>query len=267
VKKKKTAVLVVVVIIIMGLTVSCGANSESVIIVAGSTSVQPYAEILAEVYDAFYHDGIIDVQGGGSSAGIQAVGSGIADIGMSSRSLKDSEKESLQAIEIAKDVLVIITHPDNPVKNLSIENIRDIYTGNINTWNTLGGAEKKIHVVTREEGSGTRSAFEELVMDGLRITPEAIVLNFNGAIRQLVANDKYSIGFISLGLINETIYSVNINGYEPTRENIEAGNYNLYRAFLFVTAGEPEGAAKEFIDFTLSPEGQQILINEGLIPN
>ena len=265
-RKKKTAVLVVV-MIIMGFTVSCGENSESVIIVAGSTSVQPYAEILAEEYAALSPDNIIDVQGGGSSAGLQAVGSGIADIGMSSRSLKDSEKEDLQAVEIAKDVLVIITHPDNPVKDLTLENIRDIYTGGVNTWSALGGAGKKIHVVTREEGSGTRSAFEELVMDGLRITPEAIVLNFNGAIRQLVANDKNAIGFISIGLLNDTIYPVSINGYEATRENIEDGNYNLYRAFLFVTAGEIDGIAKEFIDFALSPEGQQILVSEGLIPN
>jgi len=265
VRKNKTAVIVV--LIIMVFTASCGASADSVIVVAGSTSVQPYAEILAEEYAALHPDNIIDVQGGGSSAGLQAVGSGIADIGMSSRSLKDSEKETLQAVEIAKDVLVIITHPDNPVKDLTLEEIRGIYTGDIGTWDTLGGAGKKIHVVTREEGSGTRSAFEELVMDGLRITPEAIVLNFNGAERQLVANDKNSIGFISIGLLNDTIYPVKINGYEATRENIKDGNYNLYRAFLFVTAGEIDGIAKEFIDFALSPEGQQILVSEGLIPN
>ncbi|MDR2569183.1 MAG: substrate-binding domain-containing protein, partial [Oscillospiraceae bacterium] len=137
-------------------------GSSAAFIIAGSTSVQPYVEILVEEYAVLYPDKLIDVQGGGSSAGIQAVESNTAQIGMSSRNLKETE-EYLWRIEITKDGLAIIVNPENPVTSLTLEEIRGIYAAEYTNWSELGGPDARIHIITREEGSGTRSAFEELV--------------------------------------------------------------------------------------------------------
>jgi phosphate transport system substrate-binding protein len=240
---------------------------SAAVIVAGSTSVQPYAEILAEEYAELRPDKIIDIQGGGSSAGITAVESGTADIGMSSRNLKTSERH-LWSVEIAKDGLAIIVNPSNPVGNLTQEQIRGVYAGDITHWGQLGGPDAKIHIIAREEGSGTRSAFEELVMRDRRITTKAIVQDSNGAVRQLVADDPHSIGFLSLGLVEvgeKPVKAIQIDGAAATRENVISGAYSLYRSFLFVAQSEPDGPSKEFIDFIFSNEGQWLLANEGLI--
>lgn len=263
--KKITALIIFMIFVsIMILTSACGTNSEAVIIVAGSTSVQPYAEILAEEYELLYPEKVVYIQGGGSSAGIASVQSETADIGMSSRPLKDSEQ--VWSVEIAKDGLALIIHPDNPVQNLTLEQVRGIYAQTITNWNEVGGQDASIHIISREEGSGTRSAFEELVMDKEFITPKAIVQASNGSVKQLVSSDKNSVGFISLGLVDETVKSVRLDGVEATVENVMNGSYTLFRPFLFVTDTEPEGLAKQFIDFALSSEGQKILMNEGLVP-
>ena len=236
-------------------------------IIAGSTSVQPYAEVLAEEYAILYPEKVIDVQGGGSSAGITAVESGTAHIGMSSRNLKESEQH-LWSVEIAKDGLAVIINPANPITGLTLGQIRSVYASDITNWSELGGLNATIHIITREEGSGTRSAFEELVMDDVRITARAIVQDSNGAVRQLVADDPHSIGFISLGLVDigeKPVKAVQLDNVVPTRENVINGSYPLYRPFLFVSASIPEGPVMDFIDFILSSDGRRILADEGLI--
>jgi len=245
-----------------------GGGQSAVFNIAGSTSVQPYVERLAEEYIHLYPDRPIDVQGGGSSAGIQAVESNTAEIGMSSRSLKDTERH-LWSIEIAKDGLAIIINPSNPVGNLTIYELRRIYSADYTNWDQLGGPDARIHIITREEGSGTRSAFEEMVMGEQRITPRAIVQDSNGAVRQLVADDPYSIGFISLGLVEigeKPVKAVRIDGVAPSRINVLNGDYSLFRSFLFVAQEKPGGIVMEFIEYIRSPEGQQLLADEGLVP-
>ena len=245
----------------------CSQKSTAEIIIAGSTSVQPYAEVVAEEYSILHPGTEIDIQGGGSSAGITAAQSGVANIGMSSRSLKDEEK-GLWYVEIARDGLAIVVNPANNVQGLTLDQVRDIYSETITTWNEVGGSKSKIHVIAREEGSGTRSAFTDLVMGKTtEITPRAIVQDSNGAVRQLVADDPNAIGFISLGLVNETVKALQLDGIAATRENVENGSYQLSRPFLFVSSGEPTGQVKEFVDFILSDDGQKILVNEGLIPS
>jgi len=239
-------------------------KKESALIMAGSTSVQPYAEVLAEEYAHLHPDREIDIQGGGSSAGITAVRSGTADIGMSSRSLTEKEKQ-LWSCEIAKDGLAIIVHPLNRLTGLTLEQLCAVYAGKITEWSELGGTKTKIHIIAREEGSGTRSAFESLVMINDRINPRAIVQDSNGAVRQLVSGDVNSIGFISLGLADHSVKTLHLNGVAPTLENVINGSYSLWRPFLLVTENEPSGLTKEFIDYILSEQGQKILINEGLI--
>ena len=251
--------------IILSMCLLFACENKHAVIIAGSTSVQPYAEVLAEEFMILYPKKALDIQGGGSSAGITAVETGTADIGMSSRALKDTEQH-LWSIEIAKDGLAMIINPGNPIHNLSNTQIQGIYTADIKNWNELGGPNEKIHLIAREEGSGTRSAFEELIMDGRRITPKAIIQDSNGAVRQLVSGDIYAIGFLSLGLVDDTVKALALDGIAATRENIINGSYKLFRPFLFVSKTEPRDDAMEYIDFILSPEGQKLLSDEGLIP-
>jgi len=282
-KIKKSLILLIISVFFVSFISSCGNSSEEMIIVAGSTSVAPFAEMLAEAYFHLYPEYEVDIQGGGSSAGVAAALSHTAEIGMSSRYMKESELDSLKdtgeewyIIEIAKDGLAIIVHEDNPVKDLTLEQLRAIYSAEVTNWKDLGGNDAKIHVITREEGSGTRSAFEELVMGESYITPKAIVQDSNGSVRLLVSDNKNSIGFISLGLVEgehgqKPVKALHLEGIEAKVENVRNHSYKLYRPFLFITVvqegKEPEGLTKKFIDFTLSTEGQQILISEGLIPH
>ena len=260
---------IISVILFLSLMTSCGGRSQANLVVAGSTSVQPYVELLAEEFELLNPGSGIDIQGGGSSAGITAAESGAADIGMSSRWLKRTE-EDLWSIEIAKDGLAVIVHPNNPIVNLTLEQIRDIYSAVITDWSQLGGRQTRIHLIAREEGSGTRGAFEEMVMGSNtshRITPRAIVQNSNGAVRQLVAGDPNAIGFISLGLVDRTVKAVSLDGIEASPENVMDGSYTLFRPFLFVSKSiPPTGLAMEFIEFILSPRGKELMTQEGLIP-
>ena len=262
--KRRIYTTVFILVFAVSLLSACGSMNKSGIIVAGSTSIQPYAEVLAEEYMILHPGAMIDIQGGGSSAGIMAAQSGTSNLGMSSRVLKDEEK-SLWYVEIARDGLAVIINPANPVQNLTLDQVSDIYSAKITDWSQLGGTKAKIHVITREDGSGTRDAFVNLVMGESNITPRAIVQDSNGAVRQLVADDPNAIGFISLGLVDETVKALQLDGVAATRENVMNGSYNLSRPFLFVAQTEPTGQTKEFLDFVLSAEGQQMLVNEGLI--
>ena len=242
----------------------CGRGADHDVIVAGSTSVQPYAEILAEEFFHSRPDIIVDVQGGGSSAGITAAQTGTADIGMSSRQLNESES-GLWSVEIAKDGLAVIVNPGNPVSGLTYEQVRGIYSQEITNWNEVGGADAKIHIIAREEGSGTRSAFSDLIMGGSRISPKAIVQDSNGAVRQLVSGDANSIGFISLGLVDDTVKALSLNGVEATLGNVLNGSYGLFRPFLFVAETEPTGNALLYVEYALSDSGRDLLAHEGLV--
>lgn len=264
-RRVRVSISVVTLILTISLLTACNKTGGSGMIVAGSTSVQPYAEVLAEEYMLLNPESPIDIQGGGSSAGITAAQTQSADIGMSSRSLQVDELDLWQ-VEIAVDGLVLIVNPKNPIEDLSLNQIRDIYAGTITQWSQLGGSSSKIHLIAREEGSGTRSAFTELVMGEVEITPKAIVQDSNGSVMQLVAGDPNSIGFISMGLVNDQVKALALDGVEASGENIMNNTYILARPFLFVTKDVPTGLTKDFIDFILSSEGQKILSGEGLIP-
>jgi phosphate transport system substrate-binding protein len=242
-----------------------GSRSGNALTLAGSTSIQPFADKWAEVFMQSHRDYGVNVQGGGSSAGIQACKSGACQIGMSSRELKGDEKD-LYEIVVARDGLAIIVHPSNPVRGAKVGEIKQIFSGDLRNWKYLGGPDRAITVVTREEGSGTRGAFQELVMGKTRIFRGAITEDSNGTVREIVAHDPYAIGFISLGLVNKQVRALALDGAAATDENIEAGRYKLVRPFLFVSRGEPTGLAKEFVDFVLSAEGQDLIKKEGLLP-
>lgn len=232
--------------------------------IAGSTSVQPFAEKLSEVYMQQHPGMRIDVQGGGSSAGIFAAQQGAANLGASSRELVAAEKK-LHEIAIAWDGIAVVVHPSNPLNNLSLEQLRQLFQGKITDWRDLGLAPHTIDLITREEGSGTREAFEHMVMGKTEFTPSALVQDSNGAVREIVAGDPYSLGYISAGLVDERVKAVAIDRVLPTRENIKKQAYKLVRRFLLVSRVPPAGECKAFVDFILSPPGQQLLEAEGLV--
>lgn len=246
------------------LLLSC-ASRKTDIIIAGSTSVQPFIEKIAEQFMEQNPDIVINVQGGGSTAGIQATMNKTCQIGASSRDLKPSE-ESLIVIKIAMDGIAVIVHKDNPIDNLSIEEIRDIFAGKITNWKELDGMDKAIIAVTREEGSGTRGAFEEMVMAKTVISDACLVQDSNGAVREIIATTLQGIGYISVGLVDERVKALAIDRIKPTHNNLIIHRYRFMRPFLLLLKEPPTGNVKKYIDYTLSSKGQGILKQGGLIP-
>jgi len=236
---------------------------------AGSTSIQPHAEALAKAFQANNSGTQVYVQGGGSSAGVTAVGQGTAAIGMSSANLSASQLSqfpNLKPIPIAVDGIGFIVNPQNTVSKLTLDQVRAIYTGSITNWNQVGGPNVKIDVVNREAGSGTRDGVQKIVLKGGNFSTGGIVQSSTGAVRSYVAGDSNAIGYISTGEVDNTVKAVTINGVAPTYDNIASGKYPVQRDFLFVTNGNPSGNAKAFIDYTLSPAGQALLKADGEIP-
>lgn len=240
------------------------AKLEGSITVAGSTSVQPVSELLAEAFMDMHSGVTVNVQGGGSSAGIQAAVDGVAEIGASSRDLRESEQH-LNEIIIGQDGIAVVVHPSNEVDDLTLEQIKDIFAGKITNWSEVGGANAGITGVTREEGSGTRGAFEEIVMGDAEISPQLIVQNSTGACKTTVAGDSNAISYISLAALDQDVKAVKVNGAEVTTENIVSGDYVVARPFIYVTDGAPAGVAKAYLDFVVSPEAQPLIENAGLV--
>lgn len=233
--------------------------------IAGSTSVQPFSEVLAEKFREKNSQVQINVQGGGSSQGIEAAKSGAADIGSSSRELKEEEKPGLVENKIALDGIAVIVNSANKIGELKMEDVKNIYLGNIKNWKEVGGEDAAITVVCREAGSGTRGAFEEIVMEKQPVTDKVIIQNSTGAVRTTVAGDPNAIGFVSLASLNKDVKGLKIDGIEPSVENVKNSSYKISRPFLYLTKEQPTGIAKAFIDFVLSDEGQQVIVDEGAI--
>lgn len=244
--------------------IGCGGGATTTITSAGSTTVQPIAERLANAFTIDNPDVKVIIQGGGSSTGVKSCDDGTVDIGMASRELKSSEPALVTHV-LARDGIAIITNTGNSVSGLTKEQVKEIFAGNVTNWNQVGGPDKSIIVISREEGSGTRDAFQELVMGSSLITSGAILQPSNGTIKTAVSSTPYSIGYLSFGYIDSAVKSLAIDGVAGTVENVKNGTYSINRPLLLLTKTQPAGAVKEFIDFCLSAEGQSIVEDEGYI--
>jgi phosphate transport system substrate-binding protein len=247
------------------LSIVWGGHRQEAVDVVGSTSIEPFAEMLAQEFSRRHPECPVDVQGGGSTAGLQAAANGIADIGMCSRALKKEEAEVFTAVTIARDGLAIVVHPTNPIEDLTRDQIKSIFTGQVQNWKEVGGDDREVRLISREEGSGTREAFMKMVMGNARVSRRALTQESNGAVKELVKHDPSAVGYMSLGLVGGELKALRVGGAAATAEDVRDGKYPLVRPFLFVTKGPPSERAKAFIDCVLSPEAQQMLETEGLV--
>jgi phosphate transport system substrate-binding protein len=244
-------------------TITAAGEISGSISTGGSTTVQPLSETLSNAFMEIFPDVDITVTGGGSSVGVSSAANGTLDIGAASRELKESEESlGLVVSVLAYDGIAIVTHSSQTVTELTMEQVKQIFAGEITNWNEVGGASEDIVVVAREEGSGTRSAFEELVMGEALITDEAILQGSNGALKTTVAGNARAIGFLSMGYLDSSVAALSIDGVEGTEENAKNGSYPIVRPLIYVTLGEPEGITKKYIDFCLGIAGQAIVAED-----
>ena len=244
------------------------ADLSGSISMVGSTSMEKLANALSEAFMEKYPDVTVTAEFVGSGAGVEAVTNGTADIGNSSRSLKDEEKAA-GVVEnvVAIDGIAVCVDPANEVANLTKEQLTNIYNGTITNWKEVGGADEPIIVIGREAGSGTRGAFEELVdlKDACKYANE---LDSTGAVIAKVASTPGAIGYASLDALDDSVKALSLEGVEATAENIKAGNYFLSRPFVMATKGEiseQNDLVQAWFDYVMGDEGQQIASEVGLI--
>ncbi len=253
-----------VVLCLIGLLLFVGCNRHTVeptgpvhLKVVGSTSMQPLVEELAQDYAERHKHVTISVEGRGSLLGIEWVRQGEADIGMAS--WKDPEDTSLWSTPIALDGIAIVVHPQNDLEGLTMLQLKDVFFGRIWDWKDVGGQAGEIVAISREDGSGTRAVFEELVMQGQRVTPMAVVMPSSRAVVEYVAQHPEAIGYVSMGHLTEEVKVLEIEEVAPTPSSVRQGAYHLLHPLFLITRQEPTDEIKGFIDFVLSPTGQSIV--------
>ncbi|MDP2182494.1 MAG: phosphate ABC transporter substrate-binding protein [Actinomycetota bacterium] len=255
-------------IAVLGAGCASGGSHAEEIVVTGSTTLLPIAEIAGEMFHESKPEYKVLVSGLGSSAGIESVAKGRVDIGTSSRDLKDDEAGlGLYDTPIAIDAIAVIVNPDNPVGSLTKAQVRAIFTGEITNWSEIGGEDRAIGLVNRDEASGTREAFLKIVMEKQPFDRRAAVLPGTGQVRSVVAEAPSAIGYISLGFVNDEVKVIAVDGVEPSIDTVVDGTYPIQRTLHFFTVGEPTGLAKEYADFVLSPQVQDTIVEDaGFIP-
>ena len=248
------------------------ASPSQQITVTGSTTVLPIAEMAKEAFEDSHASASIMVSGGGSSVGIKAVGEGTADIGMTSRDLKPEEVAGYPGLvrhHVADDAILLIVNPGNTVDRLTLEQVRGIYNGTYTNWNQVGGSDQQIVVVGRDSASGTREFFAEYVLKKEDFVKTQEEFNSNGGIQQKVSQTPGAIGYVGLGYtegVKALRLDVGGTAVEPTLENIKNKEYPISRPLFMLTNGEPDGLARQYLDFIMSAEGQEIVASVDYIP-
>ena len=234
----------------------------------GSTSMEKVIGALGEAFTEVNGDVNFTYNPTGSSGGIQAVQEGRCDIGLSSRALKDEEKASgLTETILAYDGIAVIVNPENPVEDLTLEDIAKIYTGEITNWSEVGGNDAEIVLIGREAGSGTRSGFEEIVevKDLCQYRQE---LSSTGDVITTVAQNPGAIGYASLASVKDTVKAVKVAGVAPSEETVKDGTYAIQRPFVLATKTDAQlgEAAQAFFDYVTSTAANEIIVAAGVVP-
>jgi phosphate transport system substrate-binding protein len=240
----------------------CGAADQTPAPVylraAGSTSWLPLMTDLAAAYHGQRAHVAIEVSGGGTALGRDLVEAGQVDIGMISWSSGELPA-GLQSTTVAHDAIALIVHPTNPITGLTLIQARDVFGGRFENWQQLGGASLPVQVISREDGSGTRAAFEAMAMQGRRITPTALVMPGSEAVVAHVAGDPQAIGYVSAGYVDDRVKSLDLEGLLPTPDNAANGAYVLTRDLALLTPTDASPELEDFLDFGLSPTGQAVV--------
>jgi len=253
-------------------------QEKQTIKISGSTTVLPIIQKAADQYMATHASADIQVSGGGSGAGIQAIGTKTVDIGMSSREVTADEKAKYPAFVItpvAQDGIAVIVNPANGIPYITLDQIRDIYLGNVTTWNEMSGAAasgtgNQIVVIGRDSASGTRSYFDESILNKKTPTRQMLEKNSNGAVLQTVAQTPGAIGYVSIGFVSNDVKALPIwysadRIVAPGLAAVRDRSYPVSRDLYVITNGEASGLTADFIRFILSPEGQKIVAEEGYV--
>jgi phosphate transport system substrate-binding protein len=248
------------------------AFGESIVI-KGSTTVLPLAQTTLEAYMKANPGAKISLSGGGSGDGIKALIDKSTDIANSSREIKDKEVElakskgvSPVASVVAVDAIVPIVNPRNRVRNLSVDQLSQIYQGKITNWKEVGGDDLQIVVISRDSSSGTFEAWAEMVLHKAKVTPRAQLQASNGAIVQAVSKNRYAIGYVGLGYLNKSVSPLAVNGVQASAGTALSGQYPVSRPLYMYTNGQPAGEVAEYIKFVLSPAGQNLVEKAGFVP-
>ncbi|CAE6930800.1 ABC-type phosphate transport system [Vibrio sp. B1REV9] len=262
-------------IALLGAMAVTPVSAKETISAVGSSSVTPLMEVFSETYMKTNPNVFIEVQGPGSSAGVKAAKNGSADLGMSSRNLKDDEKESaLKEETVALDGIAVVVNPQNKLAGLTADQVTAIYKGEVTNWKDVGGSDKPIVAITRDTASGTRGAFEDIMslkmkVSGMKvsaISQRAQVANGNGALKTMVASNPYAIGYISLGTVDSSVNALPIDGVEASVDNVKNGSYKVARPFLVLYKdGKPSAEAQKFLDWMLTDEAQALVDQKGYI--
>ncbi|MDY9927737.1 PstS family phosphate ABC transporter substrate-binding protein [Methanosarcina sp.] len=252
------------------------AESQSIFL-KGSDTVLPLAQAEAEEFMIENSDKSVTVTGGGSGVGLTALIDGEVDIATASREIKTEEIEAAKAnginpveTTIAYDGISVVVNPENPVTELTFDQLRGIYNGSISNWEDVGGEDRQIVVISRDSSSGTYEYFKEEVLQGDEYRPDALTQPATGGIVGEVSQNPNAIGYIGVAYLDGSVKALSLDAGDgseaPSSENILSGAYPLSRALYFYTDGEPSGLTKEFVDYVLSETGQSLVTEVGYFP-
>ena len=266
--RKKWICMALAGVLAAGVLAGCGKETAGTVSTDGSTSMEKVIGVLGEAFQNENKNITFTYNPTGSGSGIQAVSEGRCDIGLSSRSLKQEEKDSgLTETVLAYDGIAIVVHPDNPVSDLDVETIAKLYTGEITNWKDVGGADAEVVLIGREAGSGTRDGFESITgtKDKCVYRQE---LTATGDVITAVAQNPNAVGYASLASVSDTVKALKVGGVAPSEETVKDGSYAIQRPFVLVTKADTKlsDAAQKFFDFALDPKNAELISKAGVVP-
>lgn len=261
----------------LGLVMLClmagTALAADSVVIKGSTTVLPVAQGTLEAFMKANPDVQMSLSGGGSGEGIKALIDKTTDIATSSREIKDKEIELAKskginpvAHVVAFDAIIPVVHPKNKVSNLTIDQLSQIYQGNITNWKEVGGDDLKIVVISRDSSSGTFESWDHFVMKKAKVTPRAQMLASNGALVTAVSKNRYAIAYLGIGYVNKSVKPLQVNGVTASIQTAMSKEYPFSRELYMYTNGEPQGQTAKYISFVKSADGQKIVAREGFVP-